>query len=212
MAIILKYKVSTTIGTVILMAVLTLCIVTITNRAFSDSYGEIESSQRSQLDLIKGATGMDLDKSNIANWNIYSNTEYGFSIKYPETLAQADAENKKTYSEDHSGALIRPLKINFENFSIKVWSNSGGQELVKFLAGDDVCVYEAAFCRSNKRIDEIDLVKITISDKGWFQPKDKTQRFFIPSPDNKYFFDFELTNSKQEKEFKKVISTLEFIK
>lgn len=212
MAMILKYKISTTIGTVLLMTIMILCIVTITNRAFSDGFNMVESSERSQLDLIKGATDLDMDKNNIANWNVYINTKYGFNIKYPETLAQMKDENKKIYAEDYSGIPIRPLKISFENFSIKVWNNSGDQELKKYLASEEVCALEGALCSSYKKIDEIALANTTISGKEWYQTKNKPLRFFISSPDNKYIFDFESINPKQDKEFNKIISTLRFVR
>lgn len=212
MAIILKYKVSTTIGIVILMTITIFCIVTITDRAFSNSFSTIEAAQISQLDLIKRATGDDMDINNIANWNVYTNTKYGFNVRYPETLEQSEDESKKTYTEDHPESPMQPLKISFENFSIKVWDNSNDIELKKYLALKDFCTLEGVFCRNYKKMDEVALVMTDISGKQWFKTENKLQRFFIPILDNKYFLDFELINQKQDKEFNKVISTLGFIR
>lgn len=192
------------------MTILIFCIVTITDSAFSNSLANEELSQTNQLSLIGQATGDDLSKSNIANWNVYNNVKYGFSLKYPETLAQSEDGSKKTYSEEYSDSSVRPLKIIFEYFAVKIWDNSGDLELKKYLAGDEVCALEEAFCRKYKILNEIPLAGTTVAGKDWFQTKDRSQRFFIPSPDNKYFIDLELANSKKKKDFAKIIGTLEF--
>jgi len=110
MAIVLKYKISTTIGIVILMTITIFCIVTITNRAFSETFEAIESSQRTQLNLIKDATGNDMDRNNVANWHVYNSIKYGFKIKYPETSEEIEDAGTKIYSEEYPDASDRDIR------------------------------------------------------------------------------------------------------
>lgn len=210
MSTVLSYKVSTKIGTIILITAMSFFIVSVSSSAFTNSLNEIESIQRAQLNSIQELTGENMERSNIDNWNVYNNIEYGFIIKYPETLAQIKDENQNTYVEEYSEDLLLLLKISFEKFTVKVWNNSGGLELKKYLAIKEFCKLESVFCQSYKKADEVVLLKTVMNGNDSFQAENNSQRFFISSLDNNYILDFELTNLKFKKEFNKIISTLEF--
>lgn len=210
MATFLSYKVSTKIGTIILVTAMSFCIVSVSSSAFTNSLNEIESIQRAQLNAIQELTGENMDINNTDNWNVYNNTEYGFEVKYPETLAQIKEEDQNTYFEEYSEYSIQPLKISFEKFTIKVWDNSDNLELKKYLVNEEFCEIDKEFCSSFRNSEEISLVKTTVADKDWFQTVNRAQRFFTLSPDNKYILDFELTSLNYKKEFSKIIATLEF--
>jgi len=210
MTTILSYKISTRIGTAVLVSAMIFNVVSISTNAFTKSLSEIQSSQITQLNFIQEETGENLDINSIDNWSTYSNAEYGFKIKYPEVLTNTEDENKKSYSEDYSEVSLQPLKITFKKFVVRVWNNADDLELKNYLATDEFCAIDKAFCRSFKKTDEIMLIKTNIADNDWYQTINKPPRFFIPSSDNKYFLDFELTKLNYKKEFNKVMTTLEF--
>lgn len=210
MSTILSQKISTKIGTAVLITAMGFNIITVSTNAFTKGIGDIESSQKNQLDLIQEATGDNLDINNIDNWNTYSNDKYGFSVRYPEILTKPEDESEKPYSEDYSEASAQTIKISFKKFVVRVWENPDNLELKNYLASDNFCAIDKAFCRSFKNSEEISLTKTTIAENDWYQTVNKPQRFFISSPDNNYILDFELINLRYKIEFNKIISTLEF--
>ncbi len=206
----LTYKISTKIGTTILAIALIFSIVLIYRSAVAKSVGDMENYRKIERKSILEATGENMDNTNINNWPVYSNAKYGFKAKYQETASEIKDENIKAYTEEYFETPVAYLKVSFGNFSIKVWENPDNLELEKYLTSEGFCASDRAFCRNFKVSDRIMLVKKSIAGKEWFQTANRTQRFFIPSPDNTYFLDFELTNLNYNKEFDKTLSALMF--
>lgn len=207
---VLNYKIPTSIGAAVLIAAMNFNIINISGSMLENNIDEMQAAQRIRLNMIQEETGFDLGKDNTDNWNIYSNNDYGFSVRFPEAKVQIENEEKENYSEDYTGIDIQPYKIFFERFMIKIWNNAENFELKNYLATDEFCALEQKFCRSFKSSNEILLSKASIAEKDWFQTINKPQRFFLPSPENNYVLDFELTDLRYKREFWKILSTLEF--
>lgn len=207
----LTYKISTKIGTTILAIALIFSVALIYRSAVAKSIGDMDNYRKIERRSIEDATGENMDNTNVKNWLVYSNVKYGFKVRYPETAGGIKDENIKAYTEEYSDIPAAHVTVSFGNFSVKAWENSDGLELGKYLASEGFCASNREFCRSFKVSDRITLVKKSIAGKEWFQTVDRAPRFFIPSPDNKYFLDFELVNLNYNKEFDKTLSTLVFV-
>lgn len=208
----LTYKISTKIGTTILAIALIFSVALIYRSAVAKSIGDMDNYRKIERKSIEEATGENMDNANVNNWLVYSNIKYGFKTRYPETASGIKDENIRAYAEEYFETPVAYLKVSFGSFSIKAWENPDDFELGKYLASEGFCASDRAFCRSYKVSDRIMLAKKSIAGKEWYQTADRAQRFFIASPDNKYFLDFELVNLNYNKEFDKILSTLVFAK